>query len=177
METPSHMAPPPPMASPVGRSEPVNADDDWALPPEIEADMRARMAPQIERQAPVQDQGPIQQRVSSRDFAPSAVTDAGFATPGLDLPPPVPAKKQKKAKAPKTAGAEQAISSKKRRTGRQMRRNRRRRRVWFEELMGWVFVPVILYATYWAVISFLALFGKTPQEVIEGLTQLYRGFH
>ena len=134
------------------------------------------MAPQVMRQAPAQEYVSTQEYVPVQEFTPSVPADAGYVTPGLDLPPPVPAKRQKKAKAPKTARTEQG-TLKKNKSGRQMRRGRRRRRVWFEELMGWVFVPVILYAVYWASISLLALFGKTPQEVIEGLTQIYRGFH
>jgi hypothetical protein len=60
----------------------------------------------------------------------------------------------------------------KRKVKRQARRDRHRRRVWFEELLGWIFVPIIVFFLYWCSVKVLALFGMTPTELWDGLQQL-----
>jgi hypothetical protein len=62
-----------------------------------------------------------------------------------------------------------------RKTWREKRWERRRRRIWFEELLGWILVPVIVLGLYWAVVSVLALFGTTPGAVIDGAQILLNG--
>lgn len=52
------------------------------------------------------------------------------------------------------------------------RRWARRRRLWFEELLGWIFVPIILIALYWAIIGIFAIMGTTPEAVISGIRQI-----
>ena len=52
---------------------------------------------------------------------------------------------------------------------REKRYLRRRRRVWFEEIMGWVLVPVILLGCYWALDVGLNALGTSPQAIMEGI--------
>jgi hypothetical protein len=52
---------------------------------------------------------------------------------------------------------------------REKRYQRRRRRVWFEEIMGWVLVPVILLGCYWALDVGLNALGTSPQAIMEGI--------
>ncbi len=59
-----------------------------------------------------------------------------------------------------------------RKSWRERRWERRRRRIWFEEVLGWILVPVIVLALYWSVVSVLALFGTTPGAVVEGIQMI-----
>ena len=52
---------------------------------------------------------------------------------------------------------------------REKRRTARRRRVWFEELMGWILVPVILLGCYWLVDVGLNAIGTSPAAIMEGI--------
>lgn len=52
---------------------------------------------------------------------------------------------------------------------REKREVRRRRRVWFEEILGWILVPVILFGCYWAATFGLTLLGTSPETLIEGI--------
>lgn len=62
------------------------------------------------------------------------------------------------------------------RTPRDKRWARRRRRVWLEELLGWVFVPLILIGIYYAVLGVFALVGTTPEAVISGIKMILGHF-
>jgi hypothetical protein len=55
---------------------------------------------------------------------------------------------------------------------REKRRNRRRRRVWFEEILGWILVPVILISCYWIVTAGLNAVGTSPSAIIDGITSI-----
>ena len=55
------------------------------------------------------------------------------------------------------------------RSGQEARWERRRRRRFFEEVLGWILVPVILIACFWAVKAGLAAFGTTPTEFIDNI--------
>jgi hypothetical protein len=68
-----------------------------------------------------------------------------------------------------------AAPAARRKTWREKRWERRRRRIWFEELLGWILVPVIVLGLYWATVSVLALFGTTPGAVIDGVQILING--
>ncbi|MGP9821264.1 hypothetical protein ACTZWW_14710 [Salinarimonas sp. NSM] len=59
------------------------------------------------------------------------------------------------------------------RTAKEQRWERRRRRHVFEEVLGWLLVPVILVALYWAVIWGLSLFGLTLDDVVEGMREAW----
>lgn len=52
---------------------------------------------------------------------------------------------------------------------REKREIRRRRRVWFEEILGWILVPVILFGAYWLLDLILTTLGTSPAAIIEGL--------
>jgi hypothetical protein len=56
-----------------------------------------------------------------------------------------------------------------RRSEREKRWERRRKRRVFEEVVGWIVVPVVLISGFWAVKAGLAAFGTTPTALIEGL--------
>ncbi len=57
-------------------------------------------------------------------------------------------------------------------TWREKRWERRRKRRMFEEVLGWILVPVILIALYWAVKAGLSALGTSPSAVIQALTTL-----
>lgn len=52
---------------------------------------------------------------------------------------------------------------------REKRYQRRRRRIWFEEILGWVLVPVIVVGCYWMAELVLAAVGTSPAAIIDGL--------
>ncbi|AWN48138.1 hypothetical protein DK419_18845 [Methylobacterium terrae] len=56
-------------------------------------------------------------------------------------------------------------------TRREKRRQRRRRRKIGEEILGWILVPLILLAGYWAINAGFAFFGTTPSVVFDQLKQ------
>lgn len=56
-----------------------------------------------------------------------------------------------------------------RKTGRERRWERRRRRRYFEEVLGWVLVPVIAIALYWAVRGGLNALGTSPTALVQGI--------
>jgi hypothetical protein len=55
---------------------------------------------------------------------------------------------------------------------REQRRSRRRRRVWFEEVLAWILVPVIVIGTYWLVNGMLAAAGTSFSAIFNGLTTI-----
>jgi hypothetical protein len=55
---------------------------------------------------------------------------------------------------------------------RQQREVRRRRRVWFEEILGWVLVPVILVGSYWLVELVLNSLGTSIDAIMNGLSTI-----
>ncbi|WP_230532161.1 hypothetical protein [Microvirga roseola] len=52
---------------------------------------------------------------------------------------------------------------------REKREVRRRRRVWFEEILGWILVPTILFGTYWLLDLILTTLGTSPAAILEGI--------
>lgn len=54
-------------------------------------------------------------------------------------------------------------------TAKERRWQRRRRRHVAEEILGWILVPIILVALYYALIGGLALFGMTMDDLMDGL--------
>ncbi|HEX2556539.1 MAG TPA: hypothetical protein VHL98_22815 [Microvirga sp.] len=60
-------------------------------------------------------------------------------------------------------------------TWREKRWERRRRRIWFEEILGWILVPVIVVATYWLVETMLGALGTSTGQVIAGLQAIVSG--
>ena len=52
---------------------------------------------------------------------------------------------------------------------REKRHRRRRRRVWFEEVLAWVLVPVIVVGCYWLLDVGLNAMGTSPAAIMEGI--------
>jgi hypothetical protein len=52
---------------------------------------------------------------------------------------------------------------------REKRYQRRRRRVWFEEILGWILVPVIVFGCYWLLNIGLNAIGTSPAAIMEGI--------
>ena len=59
---------------------------------------------------------------------------------------------------------------------REKRYQRRRRRVWFEEILGWILVPVIVIASYWLLNMTLAAVGTSPAAIIDGVKAIIDSF-
>lgn len=68
------------------------------------------------------------------------------------------------------------LPQKHRLTEKERRWERRRKRYLFEEILGWILVPVILVALYFAAIWVLELFGTTPDALIEGVKTIWTQF-
>jgi hypothetical protein len=60
-------------------------------------------------------------------------------------------------------------------TWREKRRQRRRRRKMAEEILGWILVPIILVALYWAVKAGLNAAGTSPSAVVQAVKTLISG--
>jgi len=60
-------------------------------------------------------------------------------------------------------------------TWREKRWQRRRRRKMFEEILGWILVPIILVALYWAVKGGLNAAGTSPSAVVQAIKTLISG--
>ncbi|HEY7384568.1 MAG TPA: hypothetical protein VH743_12945 [Beijerinckiaceae bacterium] len=64
-----------------------------------------------------------------------------------------------------------------RKSWREQRWERRRRRYFFEEIVGWIVVPLILIGAYWAVIGALDAMGTSPAALIQGVQTVLQGLH
>lgn len=56
-----------------------------------------------------------------------------------------------------------------RKSWREQRWERRRKRRFFEEILGWLLVPTILFGCYWAVEATLGALGTSPAALIQGI--------
>ena len=52
---------------------------------------------------------------------------------------------------------------------REKRYQRRRRRMWLEEILGWILVPVIILGCYWFLEVGLSALGTSPAAIMEGI--------
>ncbi len=52
---------------------------------------------------------------------------------------------------------------------REKRYRRRRRRIWFEEILGWILVPILLVGTYWLLDLVLNALGTSPAAIMHGI--------
>jgi hypothetical protein len=59
---------------------------------------------------------------------------------------------------------------------REKRYQRRRRRVWFEEILGWILVPVIVIACYWLLDMTLNAVGTSPAAIADGVKAIIDSF-
>ena len=62
-----------------------------------------------------------------------------------------------------------------RKSWREQRWERRRRRRFFEEILGWIVVPLILLGAYWAVVAGLDAMGTSPAALIQGVQMIISG--
>lgn len=60
-------------------------------------------------------------------------------------------------------------------SGRERRWLRRRRRIVFEEVLGWILVPLILVGVYWLIKIALAALGTTPTALFENVKAALQG--
>jgi hypothetical protein len=44
--------------------------------------------------------------------------------------------------------------------------------VWFEEILGWILVPIILFGGYWLVMVTLDALGTSPSAIIDGIRSI-----
>jgi hypothetical protein len=59
-----------------------------------------------------------------------------------------------------------------RKSWREQRAERRRRRVWLEEVLAWVLVPVIFIGAWWFVDAVLTALGTSPSAILNGLSAI-----
>jgi hypothetical protein len=55
---------------------------------------------------------------------------------------------------------------------REKRQERRRRRIWLEEALAWVLVPIIFVGAYWFIDAVLAALGSSPSAIVSGISQI-----
>ncbi len=67
-----------------------------------------------------------------------------------------------------------AVAPAPRRSWREKRQERRRRRRLFEEILGWILVPAMLFGAYWLLVVVLTAVGTSPSAVIQGIDVLLR---
>lgn len=60
-------------------------------------------------------------------------------------------------------------------TWREKRWERRRRRMWFEEILAWILVPVIVVSTWGLAETVLGALGTSSGQVIAGLQAIASG--
>lgn len=99
--------------------------------------------------------------------------DVGVATDDAVEDEPLGRKAGFFARRPRAGRAEPAVRDTAPSTPKQQRWQRRRRRHVWEEILGWVLVPVILFGLYWAVVGGLAVFGLTLEEAMAGLREAW----
>ncbi len=68
------------------------------------------------------------------------------------------------------------ITPKPKLTGREARRKRRKARRRGEEILGWILVPLIILALWWAGNQVFEFFGTTPGTVWDQLMQVKKQF-
>ena len=64
---------------------------------------------------------------------------------------------------------EPPVAAPAKKTWREKRWERRRRRFWFEEMLAWILVPIILVGSYWLVVAGLDALGTSPSAIINGI--------
>jgi len=62
----------------------------------------------------------------------------------------------------------QGLEPKQKLSWREQRERRRRRRIWFEEILGWILVPTIIFGCYWLLNVGLAAMGTSPGALMDG---------
>lgn len=72
--------------------------------------------------------------------------------------------------------AAQATTAPAKLSWRQQREVRRRRRVWFEEILAWILVPIIIVGGYWLFEGTLNALGMSTEAIVEGLRAVAASF-
>ena len=65
-----------------------------------------------------------------------------------------------------------ALTAPRKKTWREQRWERRRRRIWFEEALSWILVPIIFVSAYWAIDMGLAALGTSPTAIRNGISAI-----
>jgi hypothetical protein len=65
-----------------------------------------------------------------------------------------------------------ALAAPAKKTWREKRWERRRRRIWFEEALSWILVPLIVFSAYWAIDLLLTAVGTSPAAIMSGIGAL-----
>jgi hypothetical protein len=68
-----------------------------------------------------------------------------------------------------------AIQAPVKKTWREQRWERRRRRIWLEEALAWILVPVIVLGGYYLIDSGLNALGTSPAAIIAGISMIAAG--
>ena len=68
-----------------------------------------------------------------------------------------------------------AITPPVKKTWREQRWERRRRRIWWEEALAWILVPVIVLGGYYLIDSGLNALGTSPAAIIAGISMIASG--
>lgn len=76
---------------------------------------------------------------------------------------------------PQAAPAQRAAPQRTKKGWREKRWERRRRRRWFEEILGWILVPIIILAIYWGITAGLAAMGTDLTSLIQGIKTAISG--
>ena len=63
-----------------------------------------------------------------------------------------------------------------RKSWREQRWERRRRRRLFEEVLGWILVPTIVFGLYWAVEAGLGALGTSPRALVQGIQTILANY-
>ena len=65
-----------------------------------------------------------------------------------------------------------AVAAPVKKTWREKRWERRRRRMWFEEALGWILVPVILLGLFYLVEGVLGALGTSISAIADGIRMI-----
>jgi hypothetical protein len=60
-----------------------------------------------------------------------------------------------------------------RKSWREQRWERRRKRRLYEEVLGWLLVPTIVFGCYWAIDAALGALGTSPAAFIQGVQTIF----
>lgn len=115
----------------------------------------------LDRAVGIGEHGP-----ASADAAPESVVAPSVETEMRDASLAIPAQPLDGQAA---AEMRKAVVARRKKSWREQRWERRRRRIYFEEALGWVLVPIILIAVYLGVKGILAAVGTTPTALIQGI--------
>jgi hypothetical protein len=65
-----------------------------------------------------------------------------------------------------------AVTSPAKKTWREKRWERRRRRIWLEEVLAWIMVPLIVVGFYYLIEAILGALGTSVSAIAEGIRMI-----